>query len=68
LWTPYAACLASHPSYTQGYYQRTTLLPDWDEVKPSKEYTPHDEWVLGVKTATNIGEAGSVRQLAVKNR
>jgi len=42
----------SHPSYTQGYYDRdNTFYLDWDKITETRESTQAwlDEWVFGVK-------------------
>jgi glutaconate CoA-transferase subunit A len=43
---------ASHPSYTQGYYDRdNAFYLEWDEISKSKESVQRylEEWVFGVK-------------------
>jgi len=65
---------ASHPSYTQGYYDRdNTFYLTWDEVSKTKQGVQAyiDEWVLGVKDRHEYWEklgAEVHRQLAVKSR
>jgi glutaconate CoA-transferase subunit A len=57
-----AVCLvpyASHPSYTQGYYDRdNTFYLEWDEISqsPQRVQAYLDEWVYGVKDRTEYWE------------
>lgn len=49
----------SHPSYTQGYYDRDNeFYLKWDEISKSKDAVREylDEWVLGVKDRTEYWE------------
>ncbi len=50
---------ASHPSYTQGYYDRdNTFYLEWDEISQSRPRVQDylDEWVYGVKDRTEYWE------------
>jgi glutaconate CoA-transferase subunit A len=50
---------ASHPSYTQGYYDRDNVLYlEWDEISKSKESVQRylEEWVFGVKDRAEYWE------------
>jgi glutaconate CoA-transferase subunit A len=50
---------ASHPSYTQGYYDRdNAFYLEWDEISKSKEKVQDylDEWVFGVKDRAEYWE------------
>jgi glutaconate CoA-transferase subunit A len=64
----------SHPSYTQGYYDRdNSFYLTWDEISKTKEGVQAylDEWVLGVKDRQEYWEklgAEIHQQLAVKSR
>jgi len=65
---------ASHPSYTQGYYDRdNNFYLTWDEVSKTKQGVQAyiDEWVLGVKDRHEYWEKLGIevhRQLAVTSR
>jgi len=53
--TPYA----SHPSYTQGYYDRdNAFYLEWDEISKTKDGVQRylDEWVFGVKDRAEYWE------------
>ena len=64
----------SHPSYTQGYYDRdNNFYLTWDEISKTKQGVQAylDEWVLGVKDRGEYWEKLGPdvhRQLAVKSR
>ena len=50
---------ASHPSYTQGYYDRdNTFYLEWDEISQSRQRVQAylDEWVYGVKDRAEYWE------------
>ena len=50
---------ASHPSYTQGYYDRDNdFYLKWDEISKTKESVQRylDEWVFGVKDRAQYWE------------
>lgn len=50
---------ASHPSYTQGYYDRdNAFYLEWDEISKSKESVQRylEEWVFGVKDRAEYWE------------
>jgi glutaconate CoA-transferase subunit A len=50
---------ASHPSYTQGYYDRdNTFYLEWDEISQSRQRVQAylDEWVYGVKDRSEYWE------------
>jgi len=50
---------ASHPSYTQGYYDRDNdFYLKWDEISKTKESVQRylDEWVFGVKDRAEYWE------------
>lgn len=50
---------ASHPSYTQGYYDRdNAFYLEWDKISSSPEAVQHwlDEWVYGVKDRAEYWE------------
>jgi glutaconate CoA-transferase subunit A len=50
---------ASHPSYTQGYYDRdNAFYLEWDEISKTKESVQRylDEWVFGVKDRAEYWE------------
>jgi glutaconate CoA-transferase subunit A len=50
---------ASHPSYTQGYYDRdNTFYLEWDEISQSRPRVQAylDEWVYGVKDRAEYRE------------
>ncbi len=49
----------SHPSYTQGYYDRdNTLYLEWDKISADREAVKRwlDEWVYGVKDRAEYWE------------
>jgi glutaconate CoA-transferase subunit A len=64
----------SHPSYTQGYYDRdNNFYLTWDDVSKTKEGVQAylDEWVLGVKDRAEYWEKLGPEihgQLSVKSR
>jgi len=64
----------SHPSYTQGYYDRdNNFYLTWDEISKTRAGVQAylDEWVLGVKDRLEYwGKLGpeTHRQLSVKSR
>jgi glutaconate CoA-transferase, subunit A len=50
---------ASHPSYTQGYYDRdNTFYLEWDEISQSRPRVQAylDEWIYGVKDRAEYWE------------
>jgi glutaconate CoA-transferase subunit A len=50
---------ASHPSYTQGYYDRdNAFYLEWDEISKTKESVQRylEEWVFGVKDRAEYWE------------
>src|SRR5512139_3720626 len=50
---------ASHPSYTQGYYDRdNAFYLEWDEISKTKDGVKRylDEWVFGVKDRADYWE------------
>ncbi|MCZ2126967.1 MAG: CoA transferase subunit A [Anaerolineales bacterium] len=65
---------ASHPSYSQGYYDRDNeFYLAWDDVSASKELTQKylDEWIFGVKDRAEYWEkigAKTRKRLKVKAR
>jgi glutaconate CoA-transferase subunit A len=64
----------SHPSYTQGYYDRdNNFYLTWDEISKTRAGVQAylDEWVLGVKDRMEYWEKlgpETHRQLSVKSR
>ena len=65
---------ASHPSYTQGFYDRDNdFYLKWDEISKSKESVQRylDEWVFGVKDRAEYWEKlgpGVHERLRVESR
>ncbi len=62
----------SHPSYTQGYYDRdNAFYLEWDEISKSQEAVSAylDEWVYGVKDRDEYWQKlGAQQRLAVAAR
>jgi len=62
----------SHPSYTQGYYDRDNdFYLEWDEISKSQETVSVylDEWVYGVKDRNEYWQKlGAQQRLAVTAR